>query len=310
VAPRRSNRVGAGAVLVIVLIFAGLALSKLKHAHYPHPAGSGCIVRGANFDVPLSLDQAGLAATIAGVAKHASMPPKAVTIAYATALQESKLQNLRYGDRDSVGIFQQRPSQGWGTRQELLDPVYASARFFAALRAVPGYQNLQVYQAAQDVQHSADGYAYSQWAPQGAVMASAFSGQSPHSVWCWYGRKVTGKRRLADASQQLARAFGRLRIGHTGDPVARVQVRHPAFGWAIASWLVSHAGNLRIRYVRYDGYQWTAALARKGWLKLPSPGQHSAGQHTGGLHTGDKQAGGTQRGRGQVPAGPRAVVFG
>lgn len=288
-----------------MLIFAALALSKLKHVHLQQAVGSGCLVRGAAFDVPLSTDQAGLAASIAAVARHAAMPPRAVSIAYATALQESKLQNLPYGDRDSVGIFQQRPSQGWGTRRQLLDPVYASTRFFAALRAVPGYQHLQIYQAAQDVQHSADGYAYNQWAPQGTVMAGGFTGQSPHSVWCWYDSKVTGRGRLATASQQLARAFGRLRIGHVGDPVMRVLVRHTSFGWAVASWLVSHAGSFRIRYVSYDGYQWTAALARKGWLKQPLPGHRSGGTHAGGTH-----AGGRQRGGGQVPAGPRAVVFG
>lgn len=288
-----------------MLILAALALSKLTHVHFRHPVGSGCLVKGVKFDVPLSPDQAGLAATIAGVAKHRSMPARAVTIAYATALQESKLQNLRYGDRDSVGIFQQRPSQGWGTRSKLLDPVYASTRFFAALRAVPGYQRLMVYKAAQDVQHSADGYAYSQWVPQGTEMAGGFTGLSPRSVWCWYGTGVHGKGQLAAAGQQLSRTFGRMGISRVGDPAVHVRVRHVPVGWAVASWLVSHAGGFHIRFVGYDGYEWTAAQGRKGWVK-----QKAASQHRAGLHSASPRAGGQNANGGPAPTGRFAVVFG
>ena len=77
------------------------------------------------------------------------MPPRAVAIAYATALQESKLTNLHYGDRDSVGVFQQRPSEGWGTTKQIEDPVYATDRFFEALAAVRGYLRMPIYAAAQ-----------------------------------------------------------------------------------------------------------------------------------------------------------------
>ena len=167
---------------------------------------------------PLTSGQAGIAAIIAGVAARRSLPVRAVTIAYATALQESDLSNLPYGDRDSVGVFQQRPSQGWGTRRELLDPVYATERFFAALVDVPNYQHLLIYQAAQAVQHSADGQAYGQYAGQGAAMATGFTGQRPHDVWCWYGTGVSGPDRLAAAGKQLNRAFGKLAIGHVGRP--------------------------------------------------------------------------------------------
>src|SRR5215469_15907326 len=157
VAAKRSSRVGAGAVVVLVLIIGFLAFSRAHHVHFRPTIGSGCLVHGHGFDVPLTSDQAGLAAIIAGVAAHRSMPVRAVTIAYATALQESDLENLTYGDLDSVGVFQQRPSEGWGTRRQLLNPVYATTRFFAALAAVPDYLHLPIYRAAQAVQHSADG---------------------------------------------------------------------------------------------------------------------------------------------------------
>ncbi len=229
-----------------MLIITALAISKAKHAGFPTPGSSSCLVHGGRFDVPLDAGQAGIAATIAGVAAHRSLPVRAITIAYAAALQESDLQNLPYGDRDSVGVFQQRPSAGWGSRHKLLDPIYATTRFFAALAAVPRYLRLPVYQAAQAVQHSADGRAYSQ------------------------------RSRLSAAETELRRTFGRLAIRHAGDPLAEVGVRTPAAGWAVAAWLVSHASTFRLRRVTCQGYQWTAAHGRKGWTAMPRSARQSA----------------------------------
>jgi cell wall-associated NlpC family hydrolase len=89
------------------------------------------------------------------------IPAHGQVVALVVALQESGLQNLPYGDLDSLGLFQQRPSQGWGTAAQILDPTYASTRFYQALRKVSGWQSLTVAQAAQAVQHSAypDAYA-------------------------------------------------------------------------------------------------------------------------------------------------------
>jgi hypothetical protein len=273
-AAARSSRVGAGAVLIVILIVVIAVLARGRH-HNPPPLGNGCVVRGHAIYVPLTPGQAAIAATIAGVARHRAMPIRAVTIAYATAIQESGLADLPYGDRDSVGVFQQRPSQGWGTRQHLLDPVYATTRFFAALAAVPGYQHMLIYQAAQAVQRSADGYAYSQYAPQGAAMAAGFYGHLAHSVWCWYGSNISGRGRLAAASTQLRHAFGRLTLGDAGDPTMQVRVREPAAGWTVAAWLVTHASVYRIKMISYDGFSWTALHAQRGWRPDPRRGQQA-----------------------------------
>jgi hypothetical protein len=277
VAAARSSRVGAGAVFFIVLIVTFAALSRGDFGSNPAPLGSGCLVRDRTFAVPLSPGQAAIAATIAGVARHRSLPVRAVTIAYATAIQESGLADLPYGDRDSVGVFQQRPSQGWGTRQQLLDPVYATSRFFAALTRVAGYQHMLIYQAAQAVQHSADGQAYSQYAPQGATMAAGFTGHVAHSVWCWYDSSIRGRGHLVAASAQLRRAFGRLAVSNTSDPTMRVRVGRPAAGWSVATWLVTHASLYRISVIRYDGYQWAAASAKRGWTPDPRRGHRQPG---------------------------------
>jgi hypothetical protein len=251
-----------------VVVLGVLALIGKSNEKAPAPPiGSGCLVRGKGFDVPLSTSQAAIAATIAGVAADRALPVRAVTIAYATALQESDLANLPYGDRDSVGVFQQRPSQGWGPRRDLLNPVYATTKFFAALAKVPGYQRLPIYRAAQDVQRSADGYAYSQYSGQGAVMAAGFAGWSARSTWCWYGSGVSRHDKLDAADRGLAAAFGPLRTRHFGDPVVAVRARSDAEGWAAAVWLVTHAGSYGITTVRFGGYQWTAEGGQHGWVK-------------------------------------------
>ncbi len=256
-----------------MLVIVALALSKSSRIPSAPEIGTGCLVHSTGFDVPLSTDQAGIAATIAGVASGRALPVRAVTIAYAAALQESDLQNLPYGDRDSVGVFQQRPSEGWGTRAELLNPIYASTKFFAALAAVPGYLRLPIYQAAQDVQRSADGSAYSQYAPQGAVMAQGFAGSQARTVWCWYGSGVRGRGDLAAADRALSAAFGPMRVRDVGDPVVAVRVPSRASGWAVACWLMTHAASYRIKHVRFSGYEWTAANGQRGWRKV-RPSRH------------------------------------
>ncbi|MCL2729141.1 MAG: NlpC/P60 family protein [Actinomycetia bacterium] len=107
------------------------------------------------------------------------VPARGQIIALATALQESRLRNLPTGDRDSVGLFQQRPSQGWGTPTQLLDPVYASSKFYSALLQVPSWQQLTVAQAAQAVQHSALPDAYAPWEPLATALQQAITATLP-----------------------------------------------------------------------------------------------------------------------------------
>jgi hypothetical protein len=279
VASSRSRRLGAGAVLLVIIVVGALAVTTARH-FAPLLRGNGCLVHGRHFDVSLTSDQAGIAATIAGVANHRQMPERAVTIAYAAALQESDLTNLPYGDRDSVGIFQQRPSEGWGTRRQLLDPVYASWVFFGALAHVAGYRHLPVYQAAQAVQHSADGQAYSQYTGQGAEMAAGFSGQVARDVWCWYGTGVGRSSRLATANRELARTFGPVIAHRSADPSVQIGVTRPAAGWAIAAWLVSHAATYGIHTIRFAGYQWAATRGQNGWTRYQAGGRRPALERT------------------------------
>jgi cell wall-associated NlpC family hydrolase len=111
----------------------------------------------------LSDEQRRNAATIIGVAREMGAPPRAWLIALATAMQESTLRNINYGDRDSLGLFQQRPSQGWGSPAQVTDPVYATQIFIERLLQVPGWEDMPVTVAAQTVQRSAFPDAYAKW---------------------------------------------------------------------------------------------------------------------------------------------------
>lgn len=259
----RKSRIGAGVVVIAVgLVVAYLAVKSPPQLLHRRP--TACMAGEGSQGYQLSVSQAGIAATIAGVATRRDLPTRAVAIAYATALQESKLANLHYGTMDSVGVFQQRPSEGWGTAREIENPVYATSRFFAALVEVPRYRHLPIDEAAQAVQHSADGSAYEQYAGIGAGLARAFTGTQPHAVWCTYGSPV-GKPHLAAARRGLNGAFGALGGTVTSDPAAVVHVENARDGWAVAAWLVSHAAAYGISDVRYAGYEWRASTGSGQW---------------------------------------------
>lgn len=107
-----------------------------------------------------------VAKTVMEVGKALGFSRRGAEVALAAGLQESGLRNLTYGDRDSLGVFQQRPSQGWGTAAQILNPVYAATKFFQALRGISGWESLPHTVAAQKVQRSGFPDAYAKWVPQ------------------------------------------------------------------------------------------------------------------------------------------------
>src|SRR5439155_8582017 len=117
--------------------------------------------------------QVGNAATITAVGARMGVPIRGWIIAVATALQESDLRNLSGGPDDSIGLFQQRPSQGWGTPEQLRDPVYAAGKFYDKLLAVPNWQQMALTDAAQEVQRSAYPNAYAKHEPDATLLVSA-----------------------------------------------------------------------------------------------------------------------------------------
>ena len=266
---------------MLVLVAAGyLIYHSFRNVTSPPPL-PGCKAGTGVQAIDLDPEQAEVAATIAGVAARHRLPRQAVTIALAAALQESKLHNLDYGDRDSVGIFQQRPSEGWGSATQLQDPVYATTKFYTALAKVHGYTAMPVYQAAQAVQHSADGSAYQQWTDIARQLTGYFTGKSPHGVSCWY--TPAGKANLAGVKRQIGQTFGpggrkavvvRITTDRSGQKksstTAVLHVR-PAAGWTVAGWLVAHAQAYHLSQVRYAGFSWKAASGSMGWQRQSNP---------------------------------------
>ncbi|HZZ46322.1 MAG TPA: C40 family peptidase [Pseudonocardia sp.] len=124
----------------------------------------------------LSSEQRRNAEVVIGVAKGMNLPPRAWLIGLATAMQESGLRNLQYGDRDSLGMFQQRPSQGWGSPSQVTNPVYSSTKFFQHLAQIPGWEQLPITAAAQAVQRSAFPDAYARWEGLAARLVAVLAG--------------------------------------------------------------------------------------------------------------------------------------
>jgi hypothetical protein len=121
-------------------------------------------------------DRLANAATIVQVGQQMGVPERGQLVALATAMQESGLRNLDYGDRDSLGLFQQRPSQGWGSRAQVTDPVYAAGQFYAHLKKIRDYWKLPVWQAAQAVQRSGFPTAYAKHEHAAAQVLGAVAG--------------------------------------------------------------------------------------------------------------------------------------
>ncbi|MFF0366326.1 hypothetical protein [Micromonospora sp. NPDC005087] len=127
-------------------------------------------VQGAQSHIDLNDEQTANVKAIIAATKKAGLPERAAVISIATSLQESKLENLGHlgdaNDHDSLGLFQQRPTSGWGTPEQITNPEYSTTAFLKGLKQVDGWQDMALTDAAQTVQVSAYPDAYAQWEQQ------------------------------------------------------------------------------------------------------------------------------------------------
>jgi hypothetical protein len=172
----RGPVVAAALLAVAVTVVALLWVKPLLERHGDKLSSQLCTVTLGTRSDTKTAEQANNAALIVAGSIQRGLPARAATIAIATAIQESSLRNIDYGDRDSIGLFQQRPSQGWGSVKEIMDPYYATDRFYAALVKVPDWQSLEVTVAAQAVQRSGFPDAYGDHEEEGRLWASALTG--------------------------------------------------------------------------------------------------------------------------------------
>jgi hypothetical protein len=274
---------------IIVLLGVGVFL-----AYYftnLRPEAAGCTVAAAEGKLKLKPEQASNAATIAAVAASRRLPPRAVAIALATSLQESALENLDHGDRDSLGLFQQRPSQGWGTAREILDPVYSSNSFFSSLVKIKDYTHLPLTVAAQRVQRSGYPEAYAQHEADAMLLSAALTGQNPGALSCTTGADTpySAGGRLGSTetvTARLAKEFGK-QVRPRADALPRtVAVSSVGAakgtaqrGWELAQWAVAHAHDLKVAEVSFGNMRWRAASSGSGWQKLPPAGSKGDSEH-------------------------------
>jgi hypothetical protein len=257
--PRRSSGRRRFAALLVLAVVAGVGVvgwrgvQGLVHA----VSGEQCQVTAAGSTYSWAPDQASNAAAITAIAVKRGLPPRAASIAIATAMQESKVRNVRFGDRDSLGLFQQRPSQGWGTAEQILDPEYSTNTFYDALVKVDGYTRMDIAAAAQAVQRSAAGEAYAQHEGKARATASVISGQTHAGLTC-----ALRDPEAAGDPQQLAalltKDFG-IR-GRVSGRTVTVATDSADRAWAVASWAVARATDTGAVRVAVDGRQWVRSM--------------------------------------------------
>ncbi|SNT16619.1 hypothetical protein SAMN06309944_2364 [Micrococcales bacterium KH10] len=221
----------------------------------------------------LDVEQSSNAALIGIQPLVRSMPARAGTIGLATAYQESKIRNIDYGDRDSLGLFQQRPSQGWGTPEQVMDPVYSTNAFYDGLAKIDDYVSMPVTDAAQAVQRSAFPLAYARHEPMGRAWASALNGYSEAVLTCRLGDvpadvDATAALRNLDArisrdipvtAETTAKAGRQLTVSvrATTKALDLRAAERTRVGWAIAQWAVAVAAVTDIDAVQYRNWMWT-----------------------------------------------------
>ncbi|WP_208643006.1 heavy metal transporter [Streptomyces diastatochromogenes] len=314
---RRGRLLRIGAAL---LVLCGVAAYLVVQYVTGGGGARGCKVVSATGDgvsYEFTPEQAVNAATIAAVGTGRGMPERAVTIALATAIQESGLRNIQHGDRDSLGLFQQRPSQGWGTDQQVMDPAYAAGIFYAHLARVPNYTDLPLTVAAQRVQRSGYPEAYAKHEPDATLLAAALTGQAAATLTCDGRPEPTAEATGPDAVRAaLVRDFGRDALQETGAVVGGTEVPSPSpspsvtatahgrtvtvpvpegrrtdaigrdereRGWQLAHWAVANSSQLHIQRVAYAGREWTAGSDGGDWRTTGTQGAAGAEKAAGAV---------------------------
>lgn len=290
-AERREQRgargILAGLVVFVLALVGGVwGVTSWLNSRAATPTISCTAVLPDGSSRALTAEQADNAALITAIAMQRGLPARAATIALATAMQESKLRNIDYGDRDSVGLFQQRPSQGWGEADMIMDPVYSTGAFYDALVEVPGYEQMEITVAAQTVQRSAFPDAYAQHETMARAFASALTGNSTAALTCDLGASETSAS--GTIGPRLERDFGAAgaaSLGTVSEPFGGLEegdtlvlidtaVVLPGIGaaradWAVAQWAVASAWATGADTVAVGDQVWHRG--GDGWEANPQP---------------------------------------
>jgi hypothetical protein len=232
----------------------------------PIPGEQRCVATVSSKSTVVDLEQAHFASIIAGVSVRRGLPSRAASIALATAFQESDIRNLDYGDRDSVGLFQQRPSQGWGTRQQLMDPHYATGKFYDALVKIKDWETGDINDVAQKVQFSGHPEAYREHEADARLLASALTGQTPAGLSCLDRSGTPGDTN--GLRRSLQRTFGEL-DDSAAESVVTIRAGGSRQAWAYAHFAVANAQSYGVTTVKIGNRSWlTQDFNLPDWQKV------------------------------------------
>jgi hypothetical protein len=268
---RRRRRRGAGIVAVVLLLLVGGAAAYWGPGLFREQgyrlSTERCTAELPDFTDNKTAEQANNAAIIAAVGMSHGFGVQGVTVGIATAIQESSLRNLDYGDRDSLGLFQQRPSQGWGTEEQIMDPHYSASMFFLALDRVEGWEDMSLTDAAQAVQISGFPDAYADHEQEALAWATAFTGGNA-VVDCSVSAANAGSAQAV--SERIAWDFGSGRytveiLEETEDStvlgVTAIDNTDAAL-FALREWAAATASTTGIQEATIGGNGWNNQLGR------------------------------------------------
>jgi hypothetical protein len=213
-------------------------------------------------------EQAHNAAIISGMSIKRGLVPRAASIALATAYQESDIRNLDYGHADSIGLFQQRPSKGWGTVDQIMDPWYSTRSFYRVMERIKNWQTKDINDVAQAVQRSAYPEAYRKHVDRARTLASSLTGESPATFTC-----VVAHPAAADpAAMQtfLTKTLGDTVTITATDTGLTATASASRVAWAVAAEAIAVAGEYGLISVQVGAASWTrSTTALPEWQGTP-----------------------------------------
>lgn len=215
---------------------------------------NACYLQVDGVEEPLRLtnEQARNASIIVAESYNRGLSEQAAVIALATAWQESGLRNLNYGDRDSLGLFQQRPSYNWGTEEQIMDPWYSSGRFYEELVKFDSWESTDVNDIAQKVQRSGHPEAYRKHETNARALAGAFRG-SRDGVFACINRDASGTDR--SVLDKVVAAVPGVSLQNNGSDLT-MTADNAGTAWSAAHLAIANATDLGIEKVSVGGNEW------------------------------------------------------
>ncbi|MCA0295675.1 MAG: hypothetical protein LCH96_10280 [Actinobacteria bacterium] len=244
-----------GIVVVLALVVGGVVLWS-TYNKVPLPIEDRCTATAGGHTTTITPEQARNAAIIAGVSIRRGLVPRAASIALATAYQESGIRNLDYGHADSLGLFQQRPSKGWGTEEQIMDPWYSSATFYKAMERIRNWKTKDINNVAQAVQRSAYPEAYRKHVANARALASSLTGETPASFSCVVATPEEADPEAMSSFLKKTLGPGAIDTALDGSTLT-VTAGSATAAWAVAHLAIANTASYGLASVQVGPYSWT-----------------------------------------------------